>query len=902
MSKQDTLYYVIVSSVKEKINEEIDITSKKYGITNVLNLDSYNKTYPKWDTIKTNRIYCKFFDDSLNAINYIKNNKIDAWILPVWKENNLVYTNTNQLINHYKTNTQSKTKESSKKTDNSNSLFNNIFEWVWKSILIVLVIVGAISYFIGDRLINETVTVVSMVSQNKLVIKRSNGLFAIIGSHMTRDLEVYENTIRLSKELCNSLNWITHYPPYKDEPIIIEDKIRIRTIKEEANIDLYETISVVSRRNDNIWIIQRDNKKYAFINSDIISENSFSTKDISTNNTLKLLRAKCDNLDWQSELTKIAVIDNHTIKRLDTDFLAEFYLTDKVSLLFSNLGSVIFLSMDEINNFKWISEEDFFYEKMYVISKRVDDIECIIRNEQFAFINTFDENLIRINTNTIKYLKSKLDTLIWYSNTVTIVVIDSHTIKRIDTDSYAILGHSTKYSRLFTSPNLILVLSPDEINDFKWLSEQEYNELNTIDKDALKLDVNNESQEPATPSENTNTKLENSILSIEYNPFILDNFCRKFIDNYPHISIPQKADSKIKLPRDGKLGLRGYKEADFEKHLRAYFTHDTIKIHNNHFIMTGDYSSPYEPDFTLIKTNINLYIDIEIDEPYAAISREATHYNGIDDNRNQFFNDRGWVVIRFSEKQVHLYPEQCCAFIATAIHQLDSTYQIPSNLQLVLIDEIWTKEQAEKWAKENYRENYLEIDSFGLKILPDIGSSTLTQNDGETAIEDNINTKIKPVSINVGYINISEDSLINYPKRLNHLQKNTSSKPYILSKMSTDTNIKYEQPKIVAQNNAKMDEIKLQVSKSNNQILHNINKVTISFLFCLIFSIEILIIIFIWSKCEIFNFIAISLFITLITGGYALLVLFMIPSLLSKFLGKHIEYLLNRVVKFINQK
>ena len=93
----------------------------------------------------------------------------------------------------------------------------------------------------------------------------------------------------------------------------------------------------------------------------------------------------------------------------------------------------------------------------------------------------------------------------------------------------------------------------------------------------------------------------------------------------------------------------------------------------------------YEPDF--IYYDKELLIDIEIDEPYIFETKKPIHYfdeatqKHKDVKRNNYFNQLGWVVIRFSEKQVVENPYGCCLEIAELIEQLTmNTYYFESTL------------------------------------------------------------------------------------------------------------------------------------------------------------------------------------------------------------------------------
>lgn len=236
-----------------------------------------------------------------------------------------------------------------------------------------------------------------------------------------------------------------------------------------------------------------------------------------------------------------------------------------------------------------------------------------------------------------------------------------------------------------------------------------------------------------------------SVKHIGYRPN--NNFSK---GSFPFVSMPQ-ANSVIKFPRKGRLGQRGSKEPAFEEELKTYFFRQRgLQFFNDRFLFVSDNTRPYEPDFTLIdeKKDLNLFINIEIDEPYDGIGRFATHYKGIDDYRNRYFNDRGWIVIRFSEKQIHENAKGCCKLIAEVIRSVNPSFIIPQELQnakAVLEEPFWTKVKAEKWAKEKYREQYLGIDSFFQNVKVVVDTANLFQNDTEKAAEE----RVTPTSLEI---------------------------------------------------------------------------------------------------------------------------------------------------------
>ncbi|MFT5253674.1 MAG: hypothetical protein ACI87N_002716 [Flavobacteriales bacterium] len=226
---------------------------------------------------------------------------------------------------------------------------------------------------------------------------------------------------------------------------------------------------------------------------------------------------------------------------------------------------------------------------------------------------------------------------------------------------------------------------------------------------------------------------------IGYNP--INIFAQTEPLNYPYVLMP-KPNCVIKFPRKGRNGRKGFKEEDFKRYIEKYFKID-FQVFDDRFILVKNGSKPYEPDFTLIdeKNGINIFLDIEIDEPYEGLNdinkRKPTHFQHADINRNNAFKNRGWIVIRFAEIQVHQEPESCCRFIADVLKSINPKYSTSESLKKT--DRVkpirqWQKEEAEKWSLERYREKYLGIENFGL---------TQNNDDFSTIDETEIGNKIE---------------------------------------------------------------------------------------------------------------------------------------------------------------
>ena len=159
---------------------------------------------------------------------------------------------------------------------------------------------------------------------------------------------------------------------------------------------------------------------------------------------------------------------------------------------------------------------------------------------------------------------------------------------------------------------------------------------------------------------------------------------------------------------DNSKARRGWSEAQFSNHLKRYFSG---KIHERLTLNIPNYDYPYSPDFAYIDDSLNLHIDIEVDEPYINGKSQPTHFVGAwrDNQRNNFFIEKGWIVIRFSEEQVIRYPESCCKTVAQVIAQVTGHSSILnqlSNVPDLLPMKQWTEMEARQMASRKYRQNY----------------------------------------------------------------------------------------------------------------------------------------------------------------------------------------------------
>ena len=216
-----------------------------------------------------------------------------------------------------------------------------------------------------------------------------------------------------------------------------------------------------------------------------------------------------------------------------------------------------------------------------------------------------------------------------------------------------------------------------------------------------------------------------------------------FTFQYPTIRKPE-FNSVIRSFRLGRNNRKGYKEEELYNAIKKYFSKN-FEILDNAMLAIGSGTNPYEPDIAMISKGLkNIYIDIEIDEPYAGVSRKITHCYPQDTNRDGYFVDRGWFVIRFSEYQVHHQINECLYIIANLITSIDTNLGNSrlANYRHIAIENCWGKTKAENWEYTNYRETYLNHNFKPFKELKIKIDTELSVNE---QVEENL---VKPINHN----------------------------------------------------------------------------------------------------------------------------------------------------------
>lgn len=120
--------------------------------------------------------------------------------------------------------------------------------------------------------------------------------------------------------------------------------------------------------------------------------------------------------------------------------------------------------------------------------------------------------------------------------------------------------------------------------------------------------------------------------------------------------------------------------------------------------------SGYFPDI-VVSTQNNVFIDVEVDEPYEIGTKKEIHFiGGEDDFRNTVLSLKEWFIIRFSERQVMTNCSSCSQIIEkiVAIIERGDIYALEDLITIrnKIKEKKWTKEEAKMMAKDDYRNTY----------------------------------------------------------------------------------------------------------------------------------------------------------------------------------------------------
>lgn len=155
-------------------------------------------------------------------------------------------------------------------------------------------------------------------------------------------------------------------------------------------------------------------------------------------------------------------------------------------------------------------------------------------------------------------------------------------------------------------------------------------------------------------------------------------------------------------------GKKGSSEKLFIDYLEQIFGD---RILSNLIMETFSNSKPYQADIIFYYREFNIWIDIEVDEAYDFIEKQPIHYINdynlsVDSNRNDYFLNHGWFVLRFSETQVIPTPLECAKYLNDFLFEYFEIDEFAANFdetEELQSMECWTYDEVKKMAIKNSR-------------------------------------------------------------------------------------------------------------------------------------------------------------------------------------------------------
>ena len=330
-------------------------------------------------------------------------------------------------------------------------------------------------------------------------------------------------------------------------------------------------------------------------------------------------------------------------------------------------------------------------DRIQVLKSKVEDINNIIKKQQKEATDATDASEAKDDANTaLKYISGINSDLCIVNET-----FQDNKLKILYTDSAeAVISHienqiNTIYKKVDKAKQMVAMATKKKI-----------------------------AQKSRLPYTILNIPFLKSNFSVDYSQRLYVEYLIHDSDNcfFPIIRAPKRG-CEIKLPVVGRNNNRGASEQFFCEKILEYGLQSNF--YDNISLFCENPISPYEPDLAYIDVKRCIFLDIEIDEPYVGWYRSPIHYKTdeglIDDLRNKRFTERGWSVIRFSEKQIINEPLSCLKKIFELLHQMNASIEVPSVLLKepdVKKESIWSKSLAEAMEKNNEREKYLNISCF----------------------------------------------------------------------------------------------------------------------------------------------------------------------------------------------
>lgn len=163
-------------------------------------------------------------------------------------------------------------------------------------------------------------------------------------------------------------------------------------------------------------------------------------------------------------------------------------------------------------------------------------------------------------------------------------------------------------------------------------------------------------------------------------------------------------------PQSDGFVIRGYSDDYFWEILNEGDL--GVQLRRNCLLDVPCRAIPYEAAMVLTDATNKWCVDVETDVPYHGWYRVPLHYiDGKDEVRDRYFNEQGWTVVRFTERQVREHPQACVELLRRMVAALRGEKSDFDGI--VPLEKCWTQKEAVAMERELVREKYLKIQTFG---------------------------------------------------------------------------------------------------------------------------------------------------------------------------------------------
>lgn len=169
-------------------------------------------------------------------------------------------------------------------------------------------------------------------------------------------------------------------------------------------------------------------------------------------------------------------------------------------------------------------------------------------------------------------------------------------------------------------------------------------------------------------------------------------------NSYPFTTLPEPG-VPVFPPRARRQDCTA--DDDYLRHLQPWLPRQ-VMAYGGICLNLSDSRQPYDLDIALfVSGHPDIAIDVEIDEPYEAVTLEPCHYLTCGDvYRDHLLARHGWIVVRFAEQQLRRDAQGCAAYLLQLLQSLVPGLPLPEGFEAAEPEPVcrWTRNESLKLA------------------------------------------------------------------------------------------------------------------------------------------------------------------------------------------------------------